>query len=105
MICLGLLAILGAYTPALKSFPSCLSTRGVAAPAGHPVFFGAGGAAGLAWDGRLAAVPALAEFPASLQAFLCIEPLVLYALWTLVPGLVVLPAVFVCVASLGRGGS
>ena len=51
MICLSLLAILGAYAPALKSFPSCLSTRGVAAPAGHPVFFGAGGAAGLVRDG------------------------------------------------------
>ena len=54
-------------------------------------------------ESPLAAVPALAEFPGSLQAFLCIEPLVLYALWTLVPDLFVLPAVFVCVASLGRG--
>ena len=64
---------------------------------------GAAEAARLAQYGRLAAVPALAEFPGSLRAFLCIEPLVLYALWTLVPGLFVLPAVFVCVASLGRG--
>ena len=51
MICLSLLAILGAYAPVLKSFPSCLSTCGVAAPAGHPVFFGAGGAVGLVRDG------------------------------------------------------
>ena len=51
MICLSLLAILGAYSPVLKIFPSCLSTRGVAAPAGHPVFFGAGGAVGLVRDG------------------------------------------------------
>ena len=62
----------------------------------------AGLAPRLAGNRRLAAVPALAEFPGSLQAFLCIEPLVLYALWTLVPGLFLLPAVLVCVASLGR---
>ena len=57
----------------------------------------------MAKDGMLAAVPAPAEFPGPLQAFLCIEPLVLYALSTLVPGLFLLPAVLVCVASLGRG--
>ena len=59
---------------------------GVAAAAGLPVGLGAAEAARLAQYGRLAAVPALAEFPGSLRAFLCIEPLVLYALWTLVPG-------------------
>ena len=76
---------------------------GVAAPTGLPVGLSVGFAPRLAGNRRLAAVPALAEFPGSLQAFLCIEPLVLYALWTLVPDLFVLPAVFVCVASLGRG--
>ena len=51
MIWLSLLAILGAYAPVLKSFPSCLSTRGVAAPAGHPVLLGTRLTACLVRDG------------------------------------------------------
>ena len=64
---------------------------------------GAGGASRLAKDGRLAAVPALADLSGPLPPFVGKVPLVLYALWTLVPGLFALPAVLVCVASLGRG--
>ena len=57
----------------------------------------------LARYGWLAAVLALAELSGPLPLFVGKVPLVLYALWTLVPGLFALPAVLVCVASLGRG--
>ena len=59
----------------------------------------------MAKDGRLAAVPAPAEFlgPLSLSLFLGKFPLVLPALRGLSLGLFVFPAALACVASLGRG--
>ena len=64
---------------------------------------GAGLAPRLAGNRWLAAVLALAELSGPLPPFVGKVPLVLPALWTLVPGLFALPAVLVCVASLGRG--
>ena len=71
--------------------------HGVAAPAGLPVLLGAGLTLRLAGNRRLAAVPALAEFPGSMQALLGIEPLVLHAL----RGLVSLPVVLDLILPLG----
>ena len=85
---------------------TCLGSRsfihrgpsvGVAASAGLPVLLGAGLAPRLAGNRRLAAVPALAEFPGSMQALLGIEPLVLHAL----RGLVSLPVVLDLILPLG----
>ena len=64
---------------------------------------GAGLAPRLAQYGRLAAVPALAEFLGPLSLFLGKLPLVLPALRGLSLDLFVFPAALVCVASLGRG--
>ena len=79
-----------------KAGSPCLFIRGpplgIAAHAGLPVLLGAGLAPRLAGNRRLAAVPALAEFPGSMQALLGIEPLVLHALRGLVSLPVVLPA-------------
>ena len=73
----------------------CLFGRGpsvgVAAPAGLPVGLGALGAPGLAQDGGLAAVPAYAEFLGLLPLFLGVVPVILLALWSLGPALVVRP--------------
>ena len=90
MICLSLLAILGAYAPVLKSFPSCLSTCGVAAPAGHPVFFGAGGAAGLVRDRGVGTISAESKGFGPSASFLLLEAVLLPALWGTAPLLLVL---------------
>ena len=84
-----------------KAGSPCLFIRGpplgIAAHAGLPVLLGAGLAPRLAGNRRLAAVPALAEFPGSMQALLGIEPLVLHAL----RGLVSLPVVLDLILPLG----
>ena len=72
----------------------CLFGRGpslgVAAPAGLPMGLSARGAPGLARDGGvLAAVPAYAEFLGLLPLFLGVVPVILLALWSLGPALVV----------------
>ena len=54
------------------------------------MFLGAGLTAGLAWDGRSAAVSALAVFLGSLVAFLSIAPVLLFSFWGLVSSAVVL---------------
>ena len=59
------------------------------------------GAACLAWDRGLAAVPALAEILGLLPLFLGEAPVVLHALRGLVPSLFVLPAVLACAVSFG----
>ena len=82
------------YTILRLGWP-CLFGRGpsvgVAAPAGLPVGPGALGAPGLAQDGGLAAVPAYAEFLGLLPLFLGVVPVILLALWSLGPALVVRP--------------
>ena len=83
-----------------RSF-GCVPPPGVAAPAGLPVVLSARGAARLAEDRGLAAVPALAEFPGLLPLFLGEAPVVLHALRGLVPSLFVFPAVLACAVSFG----
>ena len=63
---------------------------GLAAPAGLPVVLGAGGAAGLAQDGRVGAVPALAELPDFPPFFLGEEAPVPHAFRSLASGPVIL---------------
>ena len=104
MICLSLLAILGAYAPALKSFPSCLSTCGVAAPAGHPVFFGAGGPAGLVRDGGSPACDTEPEGLGLLPFRLGVAEFVFLALRPLGPLQLVLVPVLLSGFDLGRCG-
>ncbi len=68
----------------LFSSLSSIWPRPFASPPGLPAFLGAGFAASLARDGRVAAAPALAERFDSLASLLLIEPVVLYALWPFV---------------------
>ena len=97
MICLSLVAILGAYAPVLKSFPICLSTRGVAAPAGDPVFFGAGGAAGLVRDRGVGTISAESKGFGPSASFLLLEAVLLPALRGAAP----LPLVLQRISRLG----
>ena len=78
------------------------SSLGVAAPAGRPVLLGAGGAAGLGWDGLVGAVFAEAEFPVSPPFFLGAEASVLHALRALVSLLFVDQRLLPICLGLGR---
>ena len=81
-------AVKACYFVVWNSLTPVLSL-GIAAYAGLPVFLGAGGAAGLAQDGMIAAAFAEAEFLGFSPVFLCVEAMVLLAFL----GLVSLPLV------------
>ena len=104
MICLSLVAILGAYAPVLKSFPSCLSTRSVAAPAGHPVLLGTRLTACLVRDGGSPACDTEPEGLGLLPFRLGVAELLFLALRPLGPLQLVLVPVLLSGFDLGRCG-